>query len=289
MSKVSVQNESLPTFEPINSKNISNNAITQKRKRVISNNKESFAIIKKKVKAMQHELAPVKDVLSVWINVSMEHNPHGNRASYSIYFNEMDGRNMNEIIEVLHNQPIDYVYTKVILQLLQLQEEDQPLCIYITSQTVEQKLKDDNTDELYMELKNKIKNRIGTVTIVSTSDETGQMVDKITSDKILNSVSDNKSNMQAEDVHKTVESMSIVSQLAVKEVPLSDEHSSVISTETSTAITQTSVAITSTVIAETVTEVSSPTAESSPVIAEVSQVIPRDTNIKPSYSYCMIQ
>ncbi|KAI9348394.1 hypothetical protein BD770DRAFT_165552 [Pilaira anomala] len=163
MSTVSIQNESLPSFEPIEHKSAS-----QKRKRAVPTVKEDTDLPAiKKTRAKKSTRIPNQPLTItksfVWIGATLSQDDSASGA-FSVYYGKDDSRNYTEKLTLGENQGLDYVYIMGVLRALDIcKNETSALFIYTGSKILQQNI--DQESEMYSELRQKIEKREGSTFI----------------------------------------------------------------------------------------------------------------------------
>ncbi|KAG2232584.1 hypothetical protein INT48_009793 [Thamnidium elegans] len=186
MSTVSMQNESLPSFEPIEQNT------TQKRKRTSTTVKEddTSPVVKKsraKKSSRNHTTQPVTIRKSiVWIGASLSQDD-GSSGAFSVYYGINDTRNYTEKVTIKESQGLDYVYTMGVICVLDTFKNDTTaLVIYTGRKILETFEQDTSCDiEIYNELRQKIEKRKGSTFIEDESQEEYKNAHNLSVEKLL--------------------------------------------------------------------------------------------------------
>ncbi|CAO3632596.1 unnamed protein product [Mucor hiemalis] len=180
MSKVSLKNELLPSFEPIEHKPAS-----QKRKRVVPGtvsledaltNTENQRVIKKS-RAKKNNIPPAPTTNTfVWVGATlMQEEDSGNdatsesSAAFSVYYGSNDSRNYTEKFTIDQKQNLDHVYALGVIRALENSIDDSSNLHINTSSKLLQTVIENSTEvgdnSIYNQLKEKIANRKGSTSI----------------------------------------------------------------------------------------------------------------------------
>ncbi|KAI9249949.1 hypothetical protein EDC94DRAFT_652315 [Helicostylum pulchrum] len=191
MSTVSIQNESLPSFEPIEQK--TNQKTTQKRKRTSTTVKEdNIPPVAKKSRAKKssrnHTAQPVTITKSiVWIGASLSQDD-GSFGAFSVYYGIDDTRNGTEKVTIKETQGLDYIYTMGVIHVLDTCKDDTTALVIYTGSKILETFEQDTSCEIYNELRQKIEKRKGSTSInckVDASQEEYKNAHNLSTEKLL--------------------------------------------------------------------------------------------------------
>lgn len=224
MSKVSLKNEVLPSFEPIKHKPAS-----QKRKRAVPEIAsledaltitENQRVIKKsRAKKNNNSSFPTTNTV-VWVGATlMQADGNGDVAAnesfaaFSVYYGLNDSRNYTEKITCNDNQNLDHVYTQGVIRALENSMDDSGNLHINTGSKLLQKVIENNTkdddNKIYHQLKDKIANRKGSTSIhfqaqSSTIDEELKLAHALAHEKLV------EDKMIVDDEETVVDSLEVV-------------------------------------------------------------------------------
>ncbi|GAA5814081.1 hypothetical protein MFLAVUS_007571 [Mucor flavus] len=176
MSTVSMQNESLPSFEPIEQK--TTQKTIQKRKRTSTTVKEDNTppVAKKsraKKSSRNHTTQPVTSTESiVWIGASLSQDD-SSFGAFSAYYGINDTRNCTEKVTIKETQGLDYIYTMGVIHVLDTCKDDTTALVIYTGSRILATFEQDISCEIYNELRQKIEKRKGT-TSINCKEDTSQ-------------------------------------------------------------------------------------------------------------------
>ncbi|KAG2212349.1 hypothetical protein INT47_001709 [Mucor saturninus] len=165
MSTVSFQNESLPSFEPLEH-------APQKRKRANMKDVDSQPVIKKS-RAKRSVANTPSTKSAVWIGATLKEENGVFCAAFSVYYGLNDARNCTEKIILHQDQNLDHVYALGVIRALEICMDDACiLSIHTGSKLLEEELKDDS--EILNQVLETISKRKGSTSIrykASSSDK----------------------------------------------------------------------------------------------------------------------
>ncbi|CEP11089.1 hypothetical protein [Parasitella parasitica] len=209
MSKVSVKNDILPSFEPIKQpQNV------QKRKRTSAALKDAdskHSVPNKRLRGKRNTVANTTDAATsapssvtisksvVWIGATLMQDEKDDikneeassvSAAFSIFYGQNDSRNCTEKVNIKQNQNIDHVYIMGVIRALEKCEDDaSALSIHTGSKVLQSVLDQDKQDEesICKQIKEKIAKRRGSTSIRSATSQEDefQAAHKLASEKLL--------------------------------------------------------------------------------------------------------
>ncbi|KAI8890918.1 hypothetical protein K501DRAFT_34641 [Backusella circina FSU 941] len=178
MSKVSPNNDTLPSFEPIERKP------STKRRRIPSKDTNPADLPSKRTKAKN--ITPPVPESTIWIGAKIieqnnleeedKEDKSDRAAAFSVYYGSDDSRNLVQRLSMTGTDDLEYVYIKGVLHAIETCTDDfSKLSIHTGSKTIESALASTEEvpeyRELYSQIKEKISNRKGATVISYTQDE----------------------------------------------------------------------------------------------------------------------